>query len=127
MSELSRPNCVISRWNANGFMILERKLLSGRRVSIFHVRRFHWWMKGRMCLCKHFSCISSVICYKYILKVLSIVVTVIYEVKELLVRLIRHIFKFVKAFSPEFFRRKIDLHMQDVTVNIPWHFNLSNK
>ena len=72
-----------------------------------------------MCPCKHFSCISSVICYKYILKVLSIVVTVIYEVKELLVRLIRHIFKFVKAFSPEFFRRKIDLHMQDVTVNIP--------
>ena len=39
--------------------------------------------------------------------------------KDLLVRLIRHIFKFRKASSPEFFRRKIDLHMQDVTVNIP--------
>jgi len=42
-------------------------------------------------------------------------VTVIYEIKGFLVRLIRHIFRFVKAFSLEFFGKKIDLHMQDVT------------
>lgn len=52
------------------------------------------------------------------MKVVSVMVTAIYAMKKL-VRLVRHIFRFMKAFSLEFFGKEIDFYMQDATVSIP--------